>query len=271
MIELSVCIPMYRAKHIGWLPLESFCRQEDVDFEWELVVAEEVGTNPFGKNRISEYKKRLKLVGCTSFTYIGLKRWIPLSQKYNLLAKNCSDTSKIYCGCAADLFPPPKRLKTQYDLFENNPGLDWCASGRTVFYDIMSEKTFLHDLFGPNVRKNDGSNRAVRMEIMKNLPKVDRRSSVDGWIWNEAQKYLKTKNKEFKTILDKSDNWKYGVNTQGLNNISHHRFAWFNNKASRPKGVVDCPIDINETIPKDIMDKLRGCKKHVKNHRKSLY
>jgi len=261
---------MFRAQHIGWLPLESFCRQKEIDFEWELVVAEELEDAPFGKERIKEYRERLLGVGCSKVTYMGLKKWIPLSQKYNLLADNCSGASKIYCGCAADLYPPPKRLRTQYDLFTNDVELDWCASGRTIFYDIVSEKTFLHDLFGPNVRKNDGSNRAVRMEIMKNLPVIDRRASVDGWIWDETQKYLKTKGKKFKTILDKTDNWKYGVNTQGLNNISHHRSSWFYNKAVRPKGIVDCSLDINETMPKDIMDRLRDCKKYAKIHKKGF-
>jgi len=270
MIKLSVCIPMFRAQHIGWLPMEALCRQEDIDFEWELLVAEELNDTPFGKDRIKEYRDRLSDVGCVGVTYLGLKKWVPLSQKYNLFAERCSDTSKIYCGCAADLYPPPSRLRIQYDFFTTDPDLDWAVSGRTVFYDIPSEKTFLHDLFIPKIRKNDGSNRAVRMEIMRNLPVVNRKSGVDGWIWQEAQKYLKTQGKKFKTILDKSDSWKYGLNTQGLNNISHHRTSWFHTNIGRPDGIVQCPIDISETMPSDIMEKLRGCKVYAKSHRKGL-
>jgi hypothetical protein len=212
----------------------------------------------------------LKASGCIKIEYLGLKKWIPLSRKYKLLADNCSETSKIYCGCAADLYPPPKRLKTQYDFFKEAPELDWTASGRTIFYDIMSEKTFLHDVIAKGVRKNDGSNRAIRMEIMRNLPVENRRSGVDGWMWRRAQSYLKSTGKKFKSILDESDNWKYGLNTQGLNNISHHRALWFQHKSSRPAGIFDCPIDINKTIPQDVMDKLRGCKKHVKFHKKAF-
>jgi len=41
MIELTVGIPMFRSRHIGWLALESLCRQKDIDFKWELLIMEE--------------------------------------------------------------------------------------------------------------------------------------------------------------------------------------------------------------------------------------
>jgi len=105
---------------------------------------------------------------------------------------------------------------------------------------------------------------------MKNLPVVDRRTSVDGWVWECSMKYVKNQGKKIQTRLDDSDSWMYGLNTQGLNNISHHRSSWFHNKSVRPNTVVDCPIDVNKTIPKDIIGKLRESRKFVKLHRKTF-
>ena len=41
MIEMSVRMPLFRARYIAWLALESLCRQKRVTFKWELVIAEE--------------------------------------------------------------------------------------------------------------------------------------------------------------------------------------------------------------------------------------
>ena len=57
---LSVVIPYYRAKFIGWLPLESLINQINIDFDWEIVIMEEMGDIPFGVNNIIPYIKRLK-------------------------------------------------------------------------------------------------------------------------------------------------------------------------------------------------------------------
>lgn len=266
MIQLSVCAPMFRSKYIAWLALESMCRQEGIDFEWELIVAEEIFDESFGKKKIMSYKKRLENVGCVRIKYVGLEKWIPLSNKYVLMAGECSDSSNIFAGCAADIFPPPRRLKTQYDIFTNNPDADFCAIPKTIFYDIASEKTFVYDV-ALRPRKDDGSNRSFRMEIMKNLPIGNKPKGVDKWTWGFANTYVKSKNKKFKYCPDTSDNWKYGLNVHGLNNISHNRRRSFDNLG---KGISKCPIDINETIPKDIIDKLKDAKKYIKLHKKGL-
>jgi len=43
MIELSVGLPFFRSKYIGWAALESLCLQENINFEWELIIM--VGAN----------------------------------------------------------------------------------------------------------------------------------------------------------------------------------------------------------------------------------
>jgi len=185
MIELSVVVPLFRSKYIAWLALEGLCRQEGVDFEWELVIAEEIFEESFTEESINGYRKPLSEIGCTNIVYIPLKKWIPLSKKYKLLADNCSESSKIFATCAADMYPPPKRLKTQYDFFNKDQKLDWCASARTISYDIATERIYLHDLLlNKKGKKSDGSNKAIRMDIATNLPDVYKCRYVDGWIWD---------------------------------------------------------------------------------------
>ena len=53
MIEASVTLPLFRSQYIAWLQLESLCRQQDVDFEWELLIAEEQGDETIGIKRIN--------------------------------------------------------------------------------------------------------------------------------------------------------------------------------------------------------------------------
>lgn len=269
MIELSVVVPLFRAKYIAWLAFEGLSRQEGIDFEWELVIAEEVGDEAFLEKNLRGYEEKLKSIGCSRLHYIPLEKWVPLSEKYVKLADNCSQTSKIFASCAADLFPPPKRLKTQYTIFKSDPEVDWCTNARTISYDIASERCYLHDLTGKSVKKkNDGSNRAIRMEIARNLPVVSKKSSVDGWMWQVANKYVSSQGKKFKAYFDESDNWKYGLSVNGLNNISLDRSKRFDEKfIERSPRLKKCPIDINKTIPKDIMDRLRECKKYVELHK----
>ncbi len=74
MIELSVCAPFFRAKYIGWLALESLCRQKDINFEWELIISEEMFDEAMGKDVIMKYKSRLEDLGCVRLKYIYVPR-----------------------------------------------------------------------------------------------------------------------------------------------------------------------------------------------------
>lgn len=288
MIELSVAVPMLRARHCGWIALESLIRQEDIDFEWELVIAEEIIYSPFTKARVMEYKKRLEDVGCVKIKYFPLKHWERLSNKLVFMAKRCENTSKIFASNSADLYAPPKRLKTQYDefmkkvpvakkkgkprLLQQNP-IHFYSNARTIVYDIKSGNVYLNDGLKKLERYRslditDGSCRSLRMNIMKQLPPaVHKAKSVDSWVWMSAKKIVEKTGKDFVHFLDMtSNNWKYGLNVNGLNNITkgiRHRRA---TGRGRPFFIVDCPINIRKTIPHEILDRLVAAKKHVAKH-----
>jgi hypothetical protein len=275
MIELSVGIPMFRAKYCGWIALESLIRQEGIDFEWELVVAEEVKYNPFTKKRIlDEYQKKLKSVGCVKITYIPLKKWMFLSNKVAMMAGKCAKKSKMYASNSADLYSPPKRLKTQYDLMKGEPNIDFTSNSRTIVYDIKTEQYYLNDgkfFIERGKIVTDGTCRTMRMELMRTLPKLaNKRKSIDSWMWHCFKQYRRSKKKKFGVHIDlTTDNWKYGLNVHGLNNLTfkvrEQRFSGL----KRPENIVDCPFDIRETIPEEIIERLREAKEWLTVHKRT--
>jgi len=272
MIEMTVAVPMFRAKYCGWIAIESLVRQTHVNFDWELIVAEEINDESFTKDRLMKYKKRLEAIGCVRILYIPLRYWEPLSDKFSLMCHSSFKKSRIFATNSADLYSSPRRLKTQYDLFMGNDNIDSCSSGRSIVYDIRSERIYLNDssrrlIKEPNQRIVDGTMRCVRMDLMRRLPKkANLRKSIDSWIYRESKKYVESIGKKFNHHLDlTTNNWKYALNVHGLNNITmkvrEKRFG-----GNRPYWIVKCPINIKNTIPPKILKRLRESKKYLNLH-----
>jgi hypothetical protein len=251
MIELTVGLPMFNCKYIGWLSLESLCRQQNIKFEWELVIAEEIlpNYNPLGKEEIVKFKDRLYQVGCRRIEYIGLKKWIPLSKKWKLLAAHSSSTSKVFIIQAADCFSYSTRLNESFDLIVNKH-FDFVSSQIGPFYDIKTEKAMMYDTRKRNIVA--GLNMAINPYYMRNLPDVDKRISVDAWII----KCMTALNPGYRSVHNDSKNCILGVDTHGLNNISMRRRKLMNIK----KSIWPITIKIELYIPPDILKRLKECK-----------
>jgi hypothetical protein len=268
MIELTVCLPIFRGKYIAWVALESLCRQENIDFDWELIIAEEQFDEHLGLKEIDKYRGRLKKIRCKRLKYIPLKKWMPLSAKLVMMIDNRTEASKYYLDIGADNYSPPLRLKYQYDLLSKNKDIYWCAIGRNITYDIKTERTFLSLSDSLDTVRGDGTARAVRMDIMKNFNITHRKSGIDGAIFKFVRKFVEAQGKKFVPHLIFDDNiWMHGLNVHGLNNLTTggYREKYFANK-NRPSYIVDCPINIQDTIPPDIVKKLRKLKKFLGLH-----
>lgn len=243
MIELSVALPVFNSKRIAWLAVESLCRQKNIDFEWELIIAEEQDENRFGSKAFLSYSERLSQVGCVRFKYIKLQNWIPLGQKWKLLGQNCSDTSEVFLLQAVDCYSEPKRIKTTHDLIVNDR-YDWIQNKRGLFYNLRTKKHILYD--DTQMNQRCGLNMATKAEYIKALPDNDRKAIVDGWLYNN----IKPKNPF--SIINSYD-WMYGVDTHGLNNISKKREKFFN---TIEPPFVETKLHIRNLLPKDIFDRL---------------
>ncbi len=263
-IELSVAIPMFRAKYIGWLPLEGLIRQKDINFEWELVVAEELNDSPFGEKNIRAYESRLKDVGCVRIVYEGLKEWVPLSNKWVHLANMCDKDSRIFVIHAADNYSAPLRLARHHEVFRNTE-IQLHIPTKAIYYNISTGRVILHDTSMVG-RKDDCAARAMSTYVVRRFTKVGRRSGVDGWLRGAAKSVCKLNKITFGIFFDKEDdNWKYGLNTYGLNIITRRtEFA----KLKPP--FRECPVKIGKTIPKEVLEKLKDCKKFIGKHKKGF-
>ena len=141
----------------------------------------------------------------------------------------------------------------------------------------MSEKYYLNDGLKKiesckNFIISDGVCRSLRMDIMRHLPPLAHVvKSVDGWVWQNAKKYVKNHGKRFVHFIEtETDNWKYGLNVNGLNNITRNVRQKRAKGRSRPFYIIDCPIDIRDTIPHEILDRLKDAKKFIPEHSMTL-
>lgn len=260
---VSVGLPFFRSKYIGWLALESLCRQENIDFEWELVIIEELTEEFMGEEEINKYKDRLAAAGCKSLRYIGLDKWVPLSVKLKRLIGEFSNT-EIAIWNPDDYYAPSGLLKKAKDALYGTD-FEWFCIPKTIFYNIANGSTMLYEV---NYKKrwDDSTGRAFKTKILKEATEHfdKRKHGCDGMV---HVAYRKTLKREPKIFFDPSDEWKRGLNTKGLNNIC----LWQINEFKKIKSPFSkCVINIREFIPIDILTKLEECKKFLSNHKVGL-
>jgi len=249
-IELTVALPIFRGKHIAWLALESLVRQKNINFDWELLIIEEEEFS-FGREQIEDYREAFAKIRCQRLEYNSLKNWQPLSRKWYQLAQQASNSSLCFLLQAADCYSQPFRLKETYDLFKQQKP-DWVQAQLGPFYDIATDITVLFKGKG-----NTGLNMAIRTDLMKRLPLIDRRFSIDSWIFHTLKTIVKRK---LKVSLLTSKNWLKGFDSNGLNNISNTRGKLMR-KCHYP--FVKHKIDLSKHIPREVWIRLKRCKSLV--------
>jgi len=256
VIEHSVRMPLYRVKYIAWLALESLCRQKGIDFEWELIIAEEQNNDElFGKKAVKAYKARLQDVGCVRIKYISLKHWIPLADKMILLMQHTSPSSKAMMPHAADRYSSPDILRVQHDVFKN-PRIEWfCTRPSTIFYDIETGC----ERVTPNPAK--GSANCVRLDIARKvIHSKGQGRGVDKWFYNKCTEIV---GRKLITFTD-TETWKNSFATNGMNTctLNRQRRMTHGHPKWSPVG-----FDWKKNIPADIMERLSGMKKLIPLHK----
>jgi hypothetical protein len=105
-----------------------------------------------------------------------------------------------------------------------------------------------------------GLNMALKPDFVKNMPDADIVRRVDTAILKASRKLCKDSGKNFRNAYNTSDGWKYGVDTNGLNNISFKRLESMKNSKVFKK----TDLTLHEILPVDIANKLKGCKKYCR-------
>ena len=251
MVELSVAMPFYRTKYIGWLQFESLTRQQGIEFEWEICLIEEDNDETFGYEAISKYMPKLKELGCKRIFYDKINNWVPLARKVGMLVEKCQ--GRILTFGIADHYSPPLRLKSCYDEFKK--GIDWYRIANKIFYDIET-KTLAVKKLSPR----GSCCKAVLLSIAKQIKiEPDRWKGVDGWFYRACCAV-----KNMVEYVDESDNWKYSLNTHGFNNITPERGYKIRNHA---KTFLEYPIKLADIVPKDIALRLQESKDNLNKHK----
>jgi len=254
-MDISVGLPMFRSKYIGWLALEGLTRQEDIDFEWEVVIAEEAQSDAMGLDEIMKYKERLHDVGCVNITYVPLDKWIPLARKWTVIIDRCDESSKIFTLLGADMYPPKRRIRNIHNAFQGD--INFYGNSYDVMYDIETESVAIYK------QPPKGSGMTLLLEYARKIKPADIGATVDAWVYNSYKNVL---HESLKIFIDETDAWKYGFNTNGLNNISDTISR--SNSVIEFRGSYDKPdFDIKENIPLEILTKLKDCKQYLTEHK----
>lgn len=262
---LSVVLPAFRARHIGWLALESLCRQEDINFSWELIVREEIHDNAMGLGEVKVFSNRLEKVGCCNFKYMGIGRWETLGSKVYALVNSCSKSVKAISFIAADSYAPPRRLTTQYKALQENPGMHWFCTRNAYYYNINNGNLALWRSPKSNRPRPDAVGRFLPVHVAKKIKYVVRRSSIDRYVWDCVANSVGGENK-IKVVYDNTDNWKFTLNTTGLNNITHNR-AQLVDTYTPPWERTS--LSLEQIVPQEVADMLVNCRRYVSSHNKA--
>lgn len=253
MIEMSVVMPLYRAKFIAWLAFESLCRQQGVDFEWELIMMQEENDEAIDPLVIESYVSRLKNVGCTRAVFRSLKTWIPLASKVKHLIDLCSPDSRIWTHAIADYYSPPLRLKTCYDAFKED--VDWFRTSKLLYYDIFTEELVVR-----RVSERGACCKAVKMTLARQVETAARWKGIDGWFYRAC---VAVNGEQLTTVVDTGNNWKYGFNTHGFHNITIARGKKIR---CRTHKFLSCDVDLTTTIPSEILVRLKQARDDLEKH-----
>ena len=263
MITITVGLPLFRAKLIGWLALESLCCQVNAP-EWELLIYEEIKPEfqPMEWAIIEQYKDRLAQVNCQRIRYIPLDNWIPLFQKWQrmlLIAEG-----RIFILQAADCFSQPCRLAETWKLMQGGQ-FDWCQSNNGYFYSIARDLIYHYHKNPANNNHPCALNMAIRTKLGKKLPaNIEIAKSVDSALFRNLEKIKKNK---LSVVLNESENWKLGADTHGLANISVNRERIFD-QYKHIFSVTD--IKINQIINTDLAERLQKLKRNVRKRKEYL-
>jgi hypothetical protein len=244
-IELTVALPIYKNKNIVWLALESLCRQENIDFEWELIVCEEQ-MDQFGLEELRKYQVRLDAVGCKLVRYIGLNYRVSLPQKWKRMADKRSETSIGFVLQSSDDYSDCHRLKESYDKLKE--GFDWVHNRYGNFYDISSKRVLYYDAKSINLKT--GLNMAVSSVLLPKLQDSTIEAGVDTWFFKTVQP---------SNVYWNENAYSWSLYTDGNNHISKRRKEFY--AKPRPPFFKSALNGIGEMfIPGEIVKRLQTMK-----------
>lgn len=248
-IELSVALPVYNSKKIAWLCLEGLINQINIDFDWELIIYEEMHTESVFPKLLEIYDSKLKDLRCKKILFITNMDKVGLVEKWITIGKNISETSSVFVLQAADCYSPKTRLKTSYDKIKKE-NFDWYDQTKGYFYSFISKKIYLYDVISLT-----NLNMSLSSRFVINLPYSNINKGIDRHIYNHCLTQCTKENKTIKRFYD-NELYSDSLDTHGYNNISVDRETIFKTNKNIFK---DSNLSINQLeIPVGIQNKINN-------------
>jgi len=242
-IDLTVALPLYNSSPIFWLCLEGLCHQI-TNRNWELIVCEDPSDNFCGENYIKPYIDRLKAAGCINYRYINLKEWIPLGQKWQVIAEQAQGEN--FMLTAADNYSPNDRIELSCDALVND--VRWFDCRESLFYNVLSRDK-AHIVINRNYT---GVWMCTKTNLVKSLKGKGPSSGIDNWM----QKQFQLTSNQKVTI----ENYLLGFHTDGMNNISHNRRNLYKGKnyVKNPQlsSFIEPKYHLEDILPKPLLEKI---------------
>lgn len=246
MIKGTVALPVWNSEKIAWLAMESLCRQHKPKEAWELIIYEELHHNQIGQEFFISYTDRLRSKGCERMEYLTSFNKVPLSQKWVLISRAASASSKYFCLCAADNYYHPWMLK---DFEEAIKESDWCLTANGYFYDFNVKSVIRYHHKGLV-----GLQMAANTQRVQMFPMEEVNRGVDGWFSRKMLDSVHSEDKLLKGWIDGSNHWQHTLCTNGFNNISKGRITYF--KKPEPP-FYETDVKLWEIVPCDIYKRLK--------------
>ena len=219
-IELTVALPCYNGKRIGWLCLESLCNQQQVSFDWELVICEEKHEGMLGAEFFESYIERLASVRCVRVVYIALTEWVNLPKKWQLIGQNADENSKVFVLQAIDCYTPSLRLFYAYEWVARKH-FDWMDFAMGYFYSFEHRKLILY-----SARALTNLHMAFATKYARNIPDTDKNKGIDGFLYKHIKSNVRVMKAKCLNVLLED-----GLDTDGHNNISVNRINHYDKPA----------------------------------------
>jgi len=234
---ITVALPLFKAKDVAWICLESLCRQKTI-IPWELIICEERTTDRFGEVGIAEYIDRLKKAGCSNVNYLTEGKRILLAHKWRKMVDYMSDDSIGYIMCGGDNFYQPLMIQQSYDALKG--GADWFSTYECHFYDITTKAfvTFKRTSYS-------GIEMALSASSAKKIRGSGKKKGIDTYIFNT----VRPENREWNKTGCGLDT----VCTHGKNLISWNRGKLINRPA-KPFRVTKNKVE--DYLPPEILKRL---------------
>ena len=246
-VALTVALPCYKAKKIGWLCLESLCNQINITFNWELLICEEVHDLMLGSDFFAQYTERLREAGCIRVTYIKLDSWVNLPSKWAILGQEANKSSKAFVLQAIDCYAPSRRLELTYQAIVKEK-FDWVDFTKGYFYSFHFDKIIQYD-----AKAKTNLHMAFNTQYARTIPFTAKNKGIDGFLYDHILSYKGE-------VRHKTINHLYtdGIDTDGHNNISIKRVNFYS-ETKYPFIPSNVRIE-NTSLPAYVVSRIRRMK-----------